>query len=91
MRLDPILSMRDIYINFNLNPLTNSLEATEAPSLKYPPIEHLSNDREDCSNQHKNSGKLCNEMGHSIVNLMEGQCKLRQQHDQNFPMGGKPL
>ena len=26
--------MRDIYINFNLNPLTNSLAVAEAPSLK---------------------------------------------------------
>ena len=34
--------------------------------------------------------KLCDEMGHPIDNLMESQWKLRQ-HDQNFPMGGKPL
>ena len=25
------------------------------------------------------------------MNLMESQWKLRQQHDQNFPMQGKPL
>ena len=35
--------------------------------------------------------KLCNEMGHQIVNLMDSQWKLRQQHNQNFPMEGKPL
>ena len=50
-------------------------------------MEHLSNDHEDHPNQHENSHKLCNEMGHPIVNLMESQWKLRQQNDQNFPMG----
>ena len=54
-------------------------------------MEHLSNDHEDHPNQHKNSHKLCDEMGHPIVNLMEGQWKLRQQHDQNFTVEGKPL
>ena len=54
-------------------------------------MEHLSNDHEDHPNQHENSHKLCDEMGHLIVNLMESQWKLIQQHDQNFPMDGKPL
>ena len=54
-------------------------------------MEHLSNDHKDCPNQHKNSDKLCNETGHPVVNLMESQWKPRQQHDQNFPMEGKPL
>ena len=45
-------------------------------------MEHFSNDQEDHPNQHENSHKLCNEMGHPIVNLMESQWKLRQQHDQ---------
>ena len=52
---------------------------------------HLSNDHEDHANQHENSHKLFNEMGHPIVNLMKSQWKLRQQHDQYFPMEGKPL
>ena len=47
-------------------------------------MEHLSNDHEDHPNQHENSHKLCDEMGHPVVNLMESQWKLRQQHDQNF-------
>ena len=47
-------------------------------------MEHLSNDHEDHPNQHENSHKLCDEIGHSVVNLMESQWKLRQQHDQNF-------
>ena len=49
-------------------------------------MEHLSNDCEDHLNQHKNSHKLCDETGHLVVNLMESQWKLRQQHDQNFLM-----
>ena len=31
-------------------------------------MEHLSNDHEDRPNQHKNSHKLCDEMGHPAVN-----------------------
>ena len=54
-------------------------------------MEDLSNDHEDHSNQHENSHKLCDETGHPVVNLMKSQWKLRQQHDQNFPMEGKPL
>ena len=54
-------------------------------------MEHLSNDQEDSPNQQENSHKLCNEKGHPIVRLTESQWKLRQQHDQNFPMEGKPL
>ena len=49
-------------------------------------MEHLSNDHEDHPNQHKNSHKLYDKTGHPIVNLMESQWKLRQQHDQNFQM-----
>ena len=54
-------------------------------------MEHLSNDHLDHPNQHKNSHKLCNKTGHTVVNLMESEWKLTQQHDQNFPMEGKPL
>ena len=54
-------------------------------------MKHLSNGHEEGSNQHKNSHKLCDETGHPDGNLMESQWKLRQQHDQNFPMEGKPL
>ena len=49
-------------------------------------MEHLSNDHEDDPNQHEYSLKLYNEMRHPVVNLMESQWKLRQQHDQNFPI-----
>ena len=40
---------------------------------RYPPMEHLSNDQDDHPNQHENSHKLCNEMEHPFVNLMESQ------------------
>ena len=52
-------------------------------------MEHLSNDHKNYPNQHEDSHELCNETGHPIDNLMESQWKLRQQHDQNFPMEGK--
>ena len=44
-------------------------------------MEHLSDDHKDHVSQHKNSHKVCGEMGHPIVSLMESQCKLRQLHD----------
>ena len=50
-------------------------------------MEHLSNDHEDHDHQHKNS----DEMGHPVLSLLESQWKLKQQHNQNFPMEGKPL
>ena len=45
-------------------------------------MEHLSHDHKDHPNQHKNSHRQCHEMGHPVVNMMESQWKLRQQHDQ---------
>ena len=42
-------------------------------------MEHLSNDREDQPNQHKNSHKLCDVTGHPILSFLESQWKLRQQ------------
>ena len=54
-------------------------------------MEHLSNNHEDRPNKHENSHKQCSEMGHPVVNLMKSHWKLTQQHDQNFPMDGKPL
>ena len=54
-------------------------------------MEHLSNDHEDCPNQHENRHKQRDETGHPVVNMMESQWKLRQEHDQNFLMEGKPL
>ena len=58
--------------------------------MMIPPMEHLPNDDEDHRNQHENSHKVCNEMWHPVENLVESQWKLRQQHDQNFPIEAKP-
>ena len=54
-------------------------------------MEHLSNDHEDHPSQHENSHKPHNETGYPVLSLLESQWKLRQQHDQNLPMEGKPL
>ena len=90
-----MFSMFSIYINCNLNPLTKFTSSSRSTELKdlslKDPVEHLSNDHEDYRNQHRNSHKLCDETGHSTVNLMESQWKLRQQHDQNFPIEGIAL
>ena len=53
-------------------------------------MEHLSNDHKDRPNRHENNHKLCDETGHLILSLKESEWKLRQQHDQNFLMEGKP-
>ena len=54
-------------------------------------MEHLSNDHGERPNHHKNSHKPCDETGHPVFSWLENQWKLRQQHNQNFPMEGKPL
>ena len=36
-------------------------------------MEHLSNDHEDCANQHQKSHKLCNETGHPALSMLERQ------------------
>ena len=54
-------------------------------------MEHFSNDHEDQQNKYENSHKLRDDTGHPILSLLESQWKLRQQHDQNFLMEGKPL
>ena len=54
-------------------------------------MEHLSNDHENHPNQYENSNKLRDDTGHPVLSLLESQWKLRQQHDQNFLMEGKPL
>ena len=54
-------------------------------------MEHLSNDHVNHPNQHKNSHKLCDETRHPLLSLTESSWKLRQQHDLNFPLEGKPL
>ena len=55
------------------------------------PMEHLSNDHKDRSNQQENKHKLCDKKGHPFLSLKESRWKLRQQHDHNFTTEGKPL
>ena len=52
-------------------------------------MEHLTNVHEDCLSQHENSYKLCDEMGHPVLNLKESPWKMRQQHEQNSQWGGE--
>ena len=54
-------------------------------------MEDFLNDHKHQPNQHENSHKQFNEMGDLVVNMMKSQWKLRQKHDQNFRMEGKPL
>ena len=66
----------------------NSLAAVEALSLKISSHVISLNDHEDRRKQHENNHKQCNETGHPVVNMMESQWKLKQQHDQNFLLEG---
>ena len=69
----------------------NSLVAAETLSLKLSSHGTSPKWSRDHPNQLKNSHKLCNEMGHLVLSLAESQWKLRQEHNQNFPMEGKAL
>ena len=91
MRLDLIFSVRVIYIISNLSPLAKFTSSSRSTKLKDILPRNISNDHEDHPNQRENSHKLCNKAKYPVVNFMESQWKLRQQHDQNFPMEGIPL
>ena len=78
-----------IYINSNLNQLTKFTSSSRSTKFKDILPWNISQMITKTPNQHKISHKLCDEMEHPIVNLMESQWKLRQQHDLNFPMEGK--
>ena len=90
VRLDLILSMKDIYINFNLNPLKKLISSNRSTDFNDILLWNISL-KWSQRPSHQNSHKLYNETGHFVVNLIENQWKLRQQHDQNFPMERKPL
>ena len=47
-------------------------------------MEHLANDHKDRPNLHENSYKHCDETGYPVMNIMESQWRLKQQHDQNW-------
>ena len=46
-------------------------------------MEQITNDYEDHPKQHENSHKLCSEIRHPVLRLLESQSKLRE-HDQSF-------
>ena len=54
-------------------------------------VEHLLCDQEDHSSLYENNKKFCDKKEHYHLSLDESQWKLRQPHDQNFPMEGKAL
>ena len=58
----------------------NSLATAKAPSLRYLPMEYLSNDHEDHTYQHESNHELCDETGHPVLSLIESQLKLRKQY-----------
>ena len=62
MRLDLIFTMRNIYINANLDALAK-LTVAEYRVERYPPMAYLSNDHEGRPNQHENSHMLYSEKG----------------------------
>ena len=91
VRLDLILMMRDTYTSSNLNSLTKFTSRSRSAELKisshriylkwsWRPFQSV-----------QEYLKLCNKMGHPVVNLMESQRKMRQPHVQNVTMEEKPL
>ena len=85
---DLIFTMSNIYSNSNLNPLikfTSSSRNTEFKSILPWNISQM------VTKTILISLKLCNEMEHPVLSLTESQWKLRETHDQTFPMEGKPL
>ena len=81
MKLDLIYSLRDIYINANLNPLTkftSSIRSTELKDILSWNISQM----------------IMKTIPISIIVIsyaMKQGIPLMEQHDQNFPMEGKPL
>ena len=47
-------------------------------------MEHLSNDHEGHPNQHENSHKQCDEIGHPISSLLDGQWKVLEGDNNTF-------
>ena len=85
----PDTQMRDI--NSNLNPITKFTSISRNAEFKdIIPWNYL-NQHKNHSIHHANRHRLCDKTRHPIVSLMESWRKLRHQHDQNFPMEGKPL
>ena len=90
MRPDLIFSMRGIYINSNPNPttkFTSSSRTTELKDILPWNISLMITKTIPISTRIVISYAI----KQGVVNLMESQLKLRQQHDHNFPMERKVL
>ena len=74
------LTLRDIYINSNLNPLTK-FTSSSSRSTEFKPMEHLSNNHKDRPNQNENIHKLCNETSMETDKTTWSE----------FPNGGKAI
>ena len=84
-----MLSMRDIYNNSNLNPptkFTSSSWRTKFKEILPWNISQMITKTIPLRTRVIISYAM---KQHSVVNLIESQWKLRQEHDQNFPMEGK--
>ena len=58
---------------FQSEPIHKIHKQQQKHNVSRYPMECLSNDPKDHPNQHKNSHKLHNEMGHSVLCLLESQ------------------
>ena len=63
LSLELIFKKREICINSNLDSFTKSNSSSRRSESKDILPWNLSNDHEDCSNQHNNSHKQCDEKG----------------------------
>ena len=94
VRLDLISSMRDICINSNLNPFMfqpepSSCRSTEVKDILLWNISQMFTKTIPISTRIVISFAVKQDI--LLWNWWESQWKLRQQHNQNFPMEGKSL
>ena len=90
MKLDLILSMRNMYISCKLNPLIKFTSSRKSTEFKDSAMEHLSNDHKTVPISARVVISYTMKRGiHPILSLTESQWKLKQQRDQNFAMEGK--
>ena len=85
VRFDLILMMRDIYISFNLNPLTElTSSSSSSSSSRSTEFKHIlpwnisQIIMTTIPRGHKNSHKPCHEMGHPVLTLLKRQWKLKK-------------